>query len=54
MIKCIKHGKIRIICRITLGPKGPLDDAAYDADFAMYYSLFIKEVTRDVSQSEKT
>ena len=54
MIKCIKHGKIRIICRITLEPKGPLDDAAYDTDFAMYYSLFIKEVTRDVSQSEKT
>ena len=55
MIKCIKHGKIRIICRITLDQYHPLglkvlwmilvsrDDMAYDTDFAMYYSLFIKE-----------
>ena len=27
----------------SLGPKGPLDDTAYDTDFAMYYSLF-KEI----------
>ena len=25
----------------SLGPKGPLDDMAYDTDFAMYYSLYI-------------
>jgi hypothetical protein len=42
MIKCIKHGKIRIICRITLDQYNPsglkalwmilvsLDDTAYD------------------------
>jgi hypothetical protein len=53
MIKCIKHGKTRIICRIILeldqyhrsGLKAlwmilvSRDDTAYDADFAMYYSL---------------
>ena len=51
MIKCIKHGKIRIICRITLdqyhssGLKAlwmilvSRDDTAYDTDFAMYYPL---------------
>jgi hypothetical protein len=42
MIKCMKHGKIHIICCITLDqyhPSGPRDDTAYDTDFAMYYSL---------------
>ena len=54
MIKCIIHGKIRIICRITLDQYHPSgikalwlilvsrDDTAYDTDFAMYYSLCIK------------
>jgi hypothetical protein len=54
MIKCIIHGKIRIICRITLDQYHPSgikalwlilvsrDDTAYDTDFAMYYSLYIK------------
>ena len=37
MIKCIKHGKIRII--------GPRDNTAYDTDFAMYYSLYINLLT---------
>jgi hypothetical protein len=53
MIKCIKHDKIRIICRITLDQYHPSglkafwmilvsrDDSAYDTDFAMYYSLYI-------------
>ena len=47
MIKCIKHGKLRIICRITLDLKAlwmilvSQDDTAYDTDFDMYYSLFI-------------
>jgi hypothetical protein len=53
IIKCIKHGKIRIICRITLDQYHPSglkalwmilvsrDDTAYDTDFAMYYFLFI-------------
>jgi hypothetical protein len=59
MIKCIKHGKIRIICRITLDQYHPSglkalwmilvsrDDTAYDTDFAMYYSLYyvIKQYT---------
>jgi hypothetical protein len=52
MIKCIKHGKIRIIYRITLDQYHPSglkalwmilvsgDDTAYDTDFAMYYSLY--------------
>jgi hypothetical protein len=51
MIKCIKHGKVRIICRITLDQYHPSslkahwmilvsrDDTAYNTDFAMYYSL---------------
>ena len=51
MIKCIKHGTIRIIYRITLDQYHPSglkalwmilvsrDDTAYDTDFAMYYSL---------------
>jgi hypothetical protein len=53
MIKIIKHGKIRIICRITLDQYHPSglkalwmilvsqDDMAYETDFAMYYSLYI-------------
>ena len=55
MIKCIKHGKIRI----TLDQYHPSgvkalwmilvsrDDTAYDTDFAMYYSLYyvIKQYT---------
>ena len=53
MIKRIKHGKIRITCRITLDPYHPSgikalglilmsrDDTTYDTDFAMYYSLYI-------------
>ena len=52
MIKCIKHGKIRIICRIILDQYHPSglkalwmilvsrDDTAYAMDFAMYYSLY--------------
>jgi hypothetical protein len=52
MIKCIKHGKIRIICRITLDQYHPSglkalwmilvsrDNTAYDTDLAMYYSLY--------------
>ena len=53
MIKRIKHGKIRITCRITLDQYHPSglkalglilmsrDDTTYDTDFAMYYSLCI-------------
>ena len=53
MIKCIKRGKIHIICRISLDQYHPSgvkalwmilvsrDDTAYDTDFVMYYSLFI-------------
>ena len=48
MIKCIKHGKIRIICRITLDQYHPSALKALwmilvsrdDTDFAMYYSLY--------------
>ena len=53
MIKCIKHGTIRIICRISLHQYHPSglkalwmilvsrDDTAYDTYFAMYYSQYI-------------
>ena len=53
MIKCIKHGTIHIICRISLHQYHPSglkalwmilvsrDDTAYDTDFAMYYSQYI-------------
>ena len=53
MIKIIKHGKIRIICRIILDQYHPSglkalwmilvsrDDMAYETDLAMYYSLYI-------------
>ena len=52
MIKRIKHGKIRITCRITLDQYHPSvlkalglisvsrDYTIYDTDLAMYYSLF--------------
>ena len=48
MIKCIKHGKIRIICCITLDQYHPTDLKALwmilvsgdDTDFAMYYFLY--------------
>ena len=48
----IKHGKIRITCRITVDQYHPSglkalglilvsrDDTTYDMDFAMYYSLY--------------
>ena len=67
MIKCIKHGKIRIICRIILDQYHPSglkalwmilvsrDDTAYDTDFAMYYSLiYQRTLLRRSAKSEKT
>jgi hypothetical protein len=45
MIKCIKHGKIRIICRITLdqhhptGLKAPLDDIGFSGWYGIWYGF---------------
>ena len=66
MIKCIKHGKIRIICRITLDQYHPSgikalwmilvsrDNTAYDTDFAMYYSLYISLFTAGLITTSAT
>jgi hypothetical protein len=65
MIKCIKNGKIRIICRITLDQYHPSGLKALwmilifrdDTDFAMYYSLYIRlsyNLTENISRRYDT